>query len=68
MFIEGDIFKIENKEYKLRLINVHSQCWLESVLDRNAVYCISGGLNKIYHIKELINFERITNTNFIKED
>lgn len=56
-FIEGDIFKIGNDEYQLRLINKHLTCWLEPVLYRDNCNCVTGGKNKIYHMDELVNLE-----------
>ena len=53
MFIEGDIFEIDGKEYRLRFINKHLTCWLEPVLFRDSRNCATGGMNKIYHIDEL---------------
>ena len=62
MFVEGDIFKIEGKEYRLRLINKHLTCWLEPVLLRDNKNCFTGGMNKIYHIDELVNLEYLHKT------
>lgn len=53
MFVEGDIFKVDGKEYRLRLINKHLTCWLEPVLYRDSCNCCTGGLNKIFHLNEL---------------
>lgn len=49
LYIQGDIFKIDNKEYRLRFINEHNNCWLEPVLKRDKDFCATGGLNKIIH-------------------
>jgi hypothetical protein len=57
MFTEGDIFKINNKEYRLRFINPHNMCWMEPVLNRNEVECITGGLNKIVRYDDLNKLE-----------
>lgn len=57
MYIEGDIFKIDGKEYKLRFINKHNGCWLEPVLHRNDVICITGGMNRVCPYEELDKFE-----------
>lgn len=62
MFIEGDIFKIENKEYRLRFINRFLTCWLEPVLYRDNCNCFTGGLNKIYHMDELMDLEYLDKT------
>lgn len=56
-FAEGDLFLIDGKEYRLRLINKHNACWLEPVVIRNNIHCVTGGLNKTYHIDELENLE-----------
>lgn len=57
MFVEGDIFKIEGKEYRLRVVNKHLYCWLEPVLYRDNVQCVTGGLNKVYHMDMLSSLE-----------
>ncbi|MFO1442849.1 hypothetical protein KDN24_06425 [Bacillus sp. Bva_UNVM-123] len=57
MYIEGDIFKIDNKEYRLRLINDLRGCWLEPVLSRNKAVCVTGGLNLGCNYKELNDLE-----------
>lgn len=59
IFIVGDIFKIENKEYRLRYISQHSICWLEPVLKRDSVNCVTGGLNKTYLYDDLEQLEYI---------
>lgn len=57
LFIEGDIFKIGEIEYRLRLINKHDMCWLEPVLYRNDAHCITSGLNRVYHMDDLDDLE-----------
>lgn len=59
MFIEGDIFKIGNKEYRLRLINDIGGCWLEPVIYRDENVCTTGGLNKCCRYDDLNNLEYI---------
>lgn len=57
MFIEGDIFKIDETEYRLRVINKHLICWMEPVLYRDGGTCITSGLNKIFHMNQLEELE-----------
>lgn len=57
MYIQGDIFKFEAKEYRLRFINEHDSCWLEPVLKRDSDFCATGGLNKIVHRRNLNELE-----------
>jgi len=62
MFIEGDLFKINGKEYRLRLINKHDMCWLEPVLFRDNIHCMTGGLNTVYHMDDLEDLEYLYET------
>ena len=57
MFIEGDIFRVDGNEYRLRLINKHMFCWLEPVLYRDKTTCLTGGLNKMFHMDKLSELE-----------
>lgn len=57
MFIKGDIFKIKGREYILRHINQYNTCWLEPVLYRDRLDCVSGGLNEVFHMDELVELE-----------
>jgi hypothetical protein len=53
MFKVGDIFDIDNKEYRVRVVN-RDMYWLEPVLRRDKDFCVTGGMNKILYLKELI--------------
>lgn len=57
MFVEGDIFKVDGKEHRLRHINKHLTCWLEPVLYRDDTTCVTGGMNRIFHMDNLIELE-----------
>lgn len=57
IYIQGDIFIIDNKEYRLRYINHSDTCWLKPVIKRNDNVCTTGGLNKILVYDELSNYE-----------
>ena len=59
MFVEQDVFLIEDEEYKLRAINQHNYCWMEPVLHRSKGHIISGGLNRIVHYDELDKYHYI---------
>lgn len=58
-YIEGDIFEIDSKEYKLRIINSLGGCWLEPVIYRSGNYCVTSGMNKCCGYEELKNFKYI---------
>jgi hypothetical protein len=60
MFVEGDIFKIEGQEYRLRLITPSLYCWLEPVLKRDKDFYLL--LNRIYRKDELSGLEYLGNT------
>lgn len=68
MFIEGDIFKTEGKEYKVRNIvkgiadDDEDMYWLEPVIYRTKSHCITGGENKICHHSDLLNMEYMNAT------
>jgi len=59
MFTEGDIFKINGIKYKLRFINKNLMCFLEPVLYLNDTQCITGGLNEVYSMNELLELENL---------
>ena len=57
MFIEGDVFRVKGDEYKVRCINKSLICFLEPVLYRDSVYCVTGGLNRVYRMEDLEDLE-----------
>jgi hypothetical protein len=59
LYVEGDIFKINKQEYRVRYINKYEMCWLEPILLRKETWCLTGGLNKVYHIEDLMELEYI---------
>ncbi len=59
IYTEGVIFKVEDKEYKLRYINEYGTCWLEPIIFRNGSHCVSGGLNRICNAADLDDLEEV---------
>ncbi len=57
MFYEGDLFKVDNKEYRLRHINKLKTCWLEPVVGKHGDTIITGGLNRVFQYDELSTLE-----------
>jgi hypothetical protein len=57
MYEVGDIFKINQKEYRIRVFNEPDMYWLEPVLKRDKSFCVTGGNNKIIYHKELMFYE-----------
>jgi hypothetical protein len=59
VYITGDIFIINNKEYRLRYINQHQVCWLEPVIARHLNRWITGGRNVTCNYDELSQLELV---------
>lgn len=59
IYNEGDIFKVEDKEYRLRHINKFKTCWLEPVVAKHGNNIITGGLNRIFSYEELSQLELV---------
>lgn len=56
----GYIFEYEGKEYRLRVINYHKQCFLEPVISRGSSQCVTGGLNITCDYKDLGKLKLVT--------